>query len=118
MTLSVQIVPQLEDVLSGASTVEQFTALTTPEALDEALANTELPGSLTIPPTVTPVVPSSVDNSAQAARQNGSKHHGLSGGAIAGITIGCVAGVAALAGAGVYGSKRMRTQRQMSGRVW
>lgn len=104
------VVPQLEDVLTGASSVDQFQALTTPEALEESLASTVLPGSLTIPPVQPLVQPSIADTSAQASSR-GTKSRSLSSGAIAGITIGCVAGVAALAGAGAYGTRRMRRSR-------
>lgn len=110
-----QVVPQLEDVLTGASSVDQFQALTTPEALEESLASTVLPGSLTIPPVQPLVQPSIADTSAQASSR-GTKSRSLSSGAIAGITIGCVAGVAALAGAGAYGTRRMRRSRHSA--VW
>ena len=112
------MVPQLLEVLSGASTVDEFQALTSYDALWDAQGTTELPGSLNIPPAVAPIVPVTADNTAQAARERSAGSDGLSGGAIAGIVIGVVVGAGLIAAAGAVAAKRMRARHYPADTVW
>ena len=104
--------PELEDMVSGATSVDQFMLATSPDALSMGLASTSLPGMLDVTSTLGQTTTGSA--ATQAASSKGSS--GLSGGQIAGITIGSVAGAALLAGvAGL--ALRSRQRRSAASRV-
>ena len=107
-----QVVPQLEDMVDGSTSVDKFMLDNSPEAIAEGLAATQLPGMLDVASTLGQQQPTST--ATQAASTSGKG--GLSGGKIAGITIGSVAGAALLAGVAGF-ALRSRQRRSAASRV-
>lgn len=96
-----QIAPQVQELADGSISPESFLASTSPEAVANApRGNAEAGNALASDtentdaslPRSSPVI----DRTASQA-STAQKHHGLSGGAIAGIVIGCVVGLALVA---------------------
>lgn len=94
-----QVAPQVQDLAQGGIDAPGFLAAAKqsspqqdaqPQASNAPPAQSILPGSRAVASS-----PPALNTSSQA--NSSQKHHGLSGGAIAGIVIGCVAGVALLA---------------------
>lgn len=126
--LHVQVVPALEDMLDGMISVDEFMNMTAFDYLVESLAGVQLPGSVSIPPAVSPVLPNTTvvsGNTPQAqSLQSGSSggsssgSSGLSGGAIAGIVIGCVVGAGLIAAAAALATKQYRSRHFRTESVW
>lgn len=128
--LPVQVVPALEDMIDGMISVDEFMNMTAFDFVVDSLAEVQLPGSITIPSSVSPVLPNTTvvsGNTPQAqslqstTSSGGSLRNssgGLNGGAIAGIVIGCVVGAGLIAAVAALATKQYRSRYVRTERVW
>lgn len=103
MPACLQVAPQVDELVTGSISVEEFITVTSPSSISQGIAATVLPSAVASP---SGAGSRSFGSSNTQAADSSSSDSGLSGGAIAGIVIGCIAGVALIALAALLVTKR------------